>query len=229
MRFTLLASAIALVTVPVTAIQAQEQATRSPSDFVCELTGEDCAAEPAAEAEAPAAPGPAATTTTGGRAARVAGDSRGFVLAKPVDPNAAARPTPKPAPVRVVTNRPKPTMAPGGGTVQPRVDLRLGFSTGSSMLVGSELMEVKSFAAALKSPRLAGRRVRIEGHTDSVGSRASNLTLSRERAYAVRQTLIAEGVSADRIEAAGYGFDRPLPGQLASAGANRRVEAVLVN
>lgn len=229
MRFTLLASAIALVAVPVTAIQAQEQATRSPSDFVCELTGEECAAEPAAQPEA-AAPAAPATAATGGRAARVAGDSRGFVLAKPVDPNAVNRPAPRPAPVRVVTaNRPKPAPAPGGGVAQPRVDLRLGFSTGSSMLVGSELMEVKSFAAALKSARLAGRRVRIEGHTDSVGSRASNLTLSRERAYAVRQTLIAEGVAADRIEAAGFGFDRPLAGQLASAGANRRVEAVLVN
>ncbi|WP_211258251.1 OmpA family protein [Sphingomonas sanxanigenens] len=227
MRFTLLASAIALVAVPVTAIQAQEQATRSPSDFVCELTGEECPAEPAAGPESPAAP---TASATGGRAARVAGESRGFVLAKPVDPNAAKRPDPRPAPIRVVTpNRPKPAPAPGVGVAQPRVDLRLGFSTGSSMLVGRELMEVKSFATALKTPRLAGRRVRIEGHTDSVGSRESNLTLSRERAYAVRQTLIAEGIAADRIDAAGYGFDRPLAGQRASAGANRRVEAVLVN
>lgn len=225
MRSFLLASAIALVALPLTAIQAQEQATRSPSDFVCELTGDDC---PVEAAPAPEASGPTSATTNG-RAARVAGDSRGFVLAKPIDPNTPNRPSvnrPKPDAAQVAgMNRPKPPV-PGA---QARVDLRLGFSTGSSMLVGRELTEVKNFAAALKSSRLAGRRVRIEGHTDSVGTRAGNLTLSRERAFSVRQTLISEGVSPDRIEASGFGFDRPLAGLSASAGANRRVEAVLVN
>lgn len=223
MRSILLASAIALAAMPVTAIPAQEQATRSPSDFVCELTGDECpTAAPAPEASAPTA------AAAGGRTARVAGESRGFVLAKPIDPNTPNRQSiqqPRPNGPQVA-NLKRAMPVPGA---QPRVDLRLGFSTGSSMLVGRELAEVKNFATALKSPHLAGRRIRIEGHTDSVGTRASNLTLSRERAYSVRQTLISEGIAADRIEALGYGFDRPLPGLAASAGANRRVEAVLVN
>jgi outer membrane protein OmpA-like peptidoglycan-associated protein len=49
------------------------------------------------------------------------------------------------------------------------------------------------------------RNVLIEGHTDSTGS-VANLTLSEQRADAIRDLLVARGVSADRIATRGYGM-----------------------
>ncbi|HUH01836.1 MAG TPA: OmpA family protein, partial [Kofleriaceae bacterium] len=55
------------------------------------------------------------------------------------------------------------------------------------------------------------KHVRIEGHTDSVGSDARNLDLSHKRAEAVRQHLIEHnGIAAERLAAAGYGEERPI-------------------
>ena len=68
------------------------------------------------------------------------------------------------------------------------------------------------FASALKDPRLEGRRVRIEGHTDSVGSDDSNRDLSQRRARTVADVLIAAGVDSSRLDVAGYGAAQPLPG-----------------
>jgi outer membrane protein OmpA-like peptidoglycan-associated protein len=69
----------------------------------------------------------------------------------------------------------------------------------------------------------------IEGHTDSQGSRAYNIDLSQRRAQAVAEYLASLGVSSDRLEVRGYGFDRPLNGRSAAAEENRRVEAVLTS
>lgn len=212
MRRHLLASAVALFALPAAA-PAQEQA-RSPAEFVCALTG-DCATT------APAEP-----------AARVAPSTRAFVLAKPPrdTERATATASRQPAAPAVATAARAPRAPAGSGlTAQPRVDLRLGFATGTAVLLGRELEEVRNFAAALKSDQLAGRRIRIEGHTDSIGSRASNLGLSQRRAKSVADTLVAEGIDPARLEIVGYGFDRPLPGHPARSASNRRVEAVLTD
>lgn len=65
----------------------------------------------------------------------------------------------------------------------------------------------------------------IEGHTDDVGDAKRNLRLSRDRAYAVRDALIARGVRAEGLWAVGYGESRPLvDGRTTAARArNRRV------
>lgn len=71
----------------------------------------------------------------------------------------------------------------------------------------------------------------IEGHTDSVGSKKTNQALSERRANAVRDYLIANGISADRLTAAGYGEDSPIASNSTRAGRkeNRRVEVKLKN
>jgi len=74
------------------------------------------------------------------------------------------------------------------------------------------------------------RRVRIEGHTDSVGGREANRELSSRRAEAVRRHLIEmNGVEEDRLEAVGYGPDQPVAGNDTPEGRsqNRRVEFVI--
>jgi outer membrane protein OmpA-like peptidoglycan-associated protein len=51
--------------------------------------------------------------------------------------------------------------------------------------------------------------VELSGHTDNVGSNASNQILSQRRADAVKAWLVAKGIPADRIISVGYGEERP--------------------
>lgn len=73
-------------------------------------------------------------------------------------------------------------------------------------------------------------RFTVEGHTDSVGSNATNQKLSESRANAVRDFLINEGISASRLQAIGYGEERPIASNDTRAGRtqNRRVEINLI-
>ena len=70
----------------------------------------------------------------------------------------------------------------------------------------------------------------VEGHTDSVGSEKLNQSLSEKRANSVRDFLIKEGISADRLTAIGYGEAKPIATNNTRAGRtqNRRVEINLV-
>ena len=52
--------------------------------------------------------------------------------------------------------------------------------------------------------------IRVEGHTDSIGSDAANDALSLRRAEAVRQWLIGNGIPAAAITVAGYGKRQPI-------------------
>jgi OOP family OmpA-OmpF porin len=69
-------------------------------------------------------------------------------------------------------------------------------------------------------------RVRVEGHTDFIGSDAYNDELSQRRANAVRSYLATRGVSGGRVDAQGFGERRPIaPGRTDEDRArNRRVE-----
>ncbi len=69
-------------------------------------------------------------------------------------------------------------------------------------------------------------RIKIMGHTDSVGKDAANQKLSEGRANAVRDDLIERGVAPERIEAIGYGESRPIDTNDTEEGRqnNRRVE-----
>jgi outer membrane protein OmpA-like peptidoglycan-associated protein len=71
-------------------------------------------------------------------------------------------------------------------------------------------------------------KVRIEGHTDSIGSDSYNEALSQRRAQAVATALESRGVPATRIEAVGRGKSAPVAGNDTSAGRqqNRRVEII---
>ena len=68
--------------------------------------------------------------------------------------------------------------------------------------------------------------LKIEGHTDDIGGAAKNLTLSSQRAAAVRQALIERGVAENRLTTAGYGASVPRETNTTLTGRarNRRVE-----
>ena len=71
----------------------------------------------------------------------------------------------------------------------------------------------------------------IDGHTDSVGSKALNQKLSQSRAQAVLDYLVSKGVSADRLAAKGFGEDTPIASNNTRSGRakTRRVEINLAN
>ncbi len=71
---------------------------------------------------------------------------------------------------------------------------------------------------------------KLEGHTDSTGNAAKNLQLSKDRAAAVKDYLIAKGISAERLSSEGYGITRPIASNKTVEGRaqNRRVEIILI-
>jgi outer membrane protein OmpA-like peptidoglycan-associated protein len=69
-------------------------------------------------------------------------------------------------------------------------------------------------------------KIRIEGHTDSVGQKAANQALSERRAQAVMGWLISHGIDAGRLSAKGFGDSKPVTDNATDEGRakNRRVE-----
>jgi outer membrane protein OmpA-like peptidoglycan-associated protein len=102
------------------------------------------------------------------------------------------------------------------------------FETGKATLRPGATARLQPLVTYLNaSPEV---KVRIDGHTDSVGSDAMNLQLSKARASAVRSALITAGVDAARIEAFGHGETNPIATNVNAAGrqANRRVELTMI-
>lgn len=100
----------------------------------------------------------------------------------------------------------------------------VNFETSSSRLQSSSETVLDRVADGLKSnPEV---RVEIGGHTDSQGDDAYNLKLSRARAGAVRDYLLAKGVPSSQMEAKGYGESKPIADNKTEGGraVNRRVE-----
>ncbi len=71
--------------------------------------------------------------------------------------------------------------------------------------------------------------VKVEGYTDSVGDEADNLALSQERADAVKDKLVAQGIAASRITTEGFGESQAVQENPTDAQkeADRRIEIQL--
>lgn len=99
------------------------------------------------------------------------------------------------------------------------------FLTDSAQLLAPSRPAIEAIAATLKSQ--PSWTVTIEGHTDSIGSDAHNLALSKRRAESLKQELVEHyGVPAARLSTAGYGRTRPVDTNetLEGRAHNRRVE-----
>lgn len=107
-------------------------------------------------------------------------------------------------------------------------DLR--FQTGSSKLGNDDFPSLAKLAAyLLANPK---RRVALVGHTDSQGSLAANIALSKRRAASVVERLAkAHNVPREQMTGEGMGYLSPRTANLTQAGreTNRRVEVVLLN
>ena len=95
------------------------------------------------------------------------------------------------------------------------------FDSGKSSFKKETAVVLTNITAILKE--YPDSNFTIEGHTDSVGSKSTNQKLSEQRANAVRDYLIENGISTDRLTAYGFGEDYPLfPNNTRSGRANNR-------
>ncbi len=100
------------------------------------------------------------------------------------------------------------------------------FKTGSAQIgPQSEDVLTKVYNTLEQNP---GIEVQINGYTDNVGKRSSNMKLSAERADAVKQYLVGKGIKAERIATKGLGPDNPVASNTTADGRqkNRRIEFV---
>lgn len=101
------------------------------------------------------------------------------------------------------------------------------FATNKSELSPASREALAKFAASLKNS--PDTDVTIYGHTDNTGTRAVNERVSKERADAVSNYLVSQGVSRSRITTEGLAFDQPVADNSTAAGRaqNRRVEVYI--
>jgi OmpA-OmpF porin, OOP family len=111
-----------------------------------------------------------------------------------------------------------------------KADIKLDqvqFKSGTAELSGESKAILDNIAKILKDNQHLV--FEVAGHTDNRGDHNFNVSLSEKRAQSVRQYLIDDGVSADRLTAKGYGPDKPVASNDTREGRsqNRRVELVL--
>jgi OOP family OmpA-OmpF porin len=103
------------------------------------------------------------------------------------------------------------------------------FEHNSAALTVASHAPLDAIADGLKKhPRL---KVEIQGHTDSTGSPAYNLKLSKRRADSVRDYLLSNGVNPDQLVTQGYGQTQPAASNKTAAGRarNRRVVMFVIS
>lgn len=103
------------------------------------------------------------------------------------------------------------------------------FDFGTSNLTNSsETILEKLYNSMQENSNL---KIEIGGHTDNIGNAQSNLRISLNRANAVKIWLLKKGVSADRLQAKGYGESQPLASnddEVNGRELNRRIEIVIL-
>lgn len=130
--------------------------------------------------------------------------------------------------VRSLAN-PPPSGDLRGIRLRPTVNFTVEFETDSAKLTPQATRTLDELGRALTSSALSGYRFRIEGHTDTVGTREYNRALSERRAASVLDYLVARWrIDPSKLEAVGMGEDQLLvpTGPNVSEVRNRRVAVV---
>jgi len=145
----------------------------------------------------------------------------------PAPPSAQpAQPAPQQTPARVIPQalpEPAPNLA---GTILLTVDgTQVDFNKTSWRDDAEPLLD--GVAVDLTSDAGERIKVNIEAHTDNIGSRPGNVALGMDRAKAVRDFLINQGVSADRITVSSVGGDAPIAPNNTALGRQRNRRIVI--
>jgi OOP family OmpA-OmpF porin len=105
----------------------------------------------------------------------------------------------------------------------------LSFASGASEIEEGHVDLLKKVEQILEM--FPGQKIIVEGHTDDRGERSTNMRLSEKRAYAVMQYLRKTlSISADGINAVGYGPDKPVGTNTTAEGRakNRRIDVIIM-
>lgn len=109
----------------------------------------------------------------------------------------------------------------------PRLALKILFDFDKDELTREDRDVLDTLGRAMTSPKLAGGRFRLEGHTDAKGSYEYNIDLGRRRAIACQAYLVNNfGLTTDQLPVETLGESKPLPNLDPEDGRNRRVEVV---
>ncbi len=136
------------------------------------------------------------------------------------------------APFRLVRTTPQPaqiTVEKSEEGLRVSLKSQVLFAAGKAELKPAAKAQLNEVVKLLQS--YPNNKVRVVGHTDSIGSDASNLVLSVKRAKGVADYLIKKGGFApDRFKTVGMGAKVPLASNKTAAGreANRRVEVIIL-
>ncbi|MBN1209296.1 MAG: OmpA family protein [Myxococcaceae bacterium] len=113
-----------------------------------------------------------------------------------------------------------------------RIEIKkqIRFGTNSARIIGKESQTILADVAQVLKDMPSIKKLRIEGHTDSVGRDTANLKLSQKRADSVMAQLIKLGIDPGRLEAVGFGEAKPIASNATKAGRaeNRRTEFNIV-
>ena len=145
----------------------------------------------------------------------------------------ASRPKPTPpaptAPPPPPASQPAPPTGAVGETVLPGSERDFVINAGDRVYFDFDKYEVRADAQPILDAQSAWLRkypavmVRIEGNCDERGTREYNLALGARRANAIRDYLVAHGVTASRIATVSYGKEKPIdPGTGEEADAHNR-------
>lgn len=134
-------------------------------------------------------------------------------------------PAPVPTPSNSVTRSPSTSPLPtGAGAVLLSFDgtqvdfTRVDWREDAEALIDGLVVDLTSDAGV-------GIKVSIEAHTDNVGSNAANIMVGLDRARAVREYLVSQGVAPDRVRVSSMGEDSPITANTTAIGRqqNRRI------
>lgn len=106
--------------------------------------------------------------------------------------------------------------------------LHINFDVDKATLLPDGAKAVKEIQQVLNND--AQLRLSIEGHTDDTGNKSHNKQLSLDRANTVKIALVSSGIKADRLNAVGYGAEKPVATNDSeeNKAKNRRVELVKI-
>ena len=109
----------------------------------------------------------------------------------------------------------------------PKVGVLIKFDFNSAEIKSESYSLLREFAKALQGKVLLNAKIQINGHTDSSGSDAYNLELSKRRAKSVKDFLeLTYGIQANRLIIVAHGESQPLYPNNTRHRDNRRVEFV---
>jgi OmpA-OmpF porin, OOP family len=110
--------------------------------------------------------------------------------------------------------------------VKPSLSLQIQFEFNSAQISPVSQQALLNLSTALKAAELSTSKFEVEGHTDAKGNDAYNLKLSQQRAEAVQQFLVYQGVAINRLMASGKGSTHLANAGNPLAAENRRVRIV---